>query len=138
MEKQFAQQLIATTKAWLATLEAAVEAGEKLPKLDVDTLIAMNSVDEPEEEVRAAKVELLRRYRPVNMSDMQTVKHQGIRAECQILANSILGICPKSPERDRAMEKVEEAMFWANEAIARRSPPISTYRPLKVGETRRG
>lgn len=138
MDRKFAAQLIETAMAWLEGMRTNLEAGSELPRIDIDTLVAMSSVEETEEEKRAAKLELLKRFRPVPMSDLQTRQQAAIRAESQILSSALLGICPQSPERDKALEKVEEAMFWAFEAIARRSLPVSKYRPLKVGESRRG
>ena len=49
----------------------------------------------------------------------QTRKYTEIRGEAKLLAVTICDLCPKSDERDAAITKIDEAMFWANAAIAR-------------------
>lgn len=49
----------------------------------------------------------------------QTEKYITIRNEAKLLAHVIDGICPNSREKDIAITKLEEAVFWANAAIAR-------------------
>lgn len=42
-----------------------------------------------------------------------------IRSLCSNLATQIVGLTPVSREQTLAIGKLEEAMFWANAAIAR-------------------
>jgi hypothetical protein len=43
-----------------------------------------------------------------------------LRKQAMALAGMIYDECPDSRERSLAITKVEEAVFWANSAIARR------------------
>lgn len=45
--------------------------------------------------------------------------YEDLRASARELALDILGSCPQSRERQIAVQKLEEAVFWANAAIAR-------------------
>jgi len=45
--------------------------------------------------------------------------HAFIRHSCIKLADTFNLTCPVSSETLKAIEKIEEAMFWANAAIAR-------------------
>lgn len=47
--------------------------------------------------------------------------HEVIREDAGIFAQSVLQLCPMGRERSAAITKIEEAMFWANAAIARGS-----------------
>ncbi|WP_406501815.1 hypothetical protein OHA04_34460 [Streptomyces sp. NBC_01590] len=42
-----------------------------------------------------------------------------MRGACAGLAATIADVCPAGREQDLAITKIEEAMFWANAAIAR-------------------
>lgn len=46
----------------------------------------------------------------------------GIRNDCNALADYLSDVCPPSRELSLATTKLEEAMFWANAAIARTWP----------------
>ncbi|WP_336759415.1 Acb2/Tad1 domain-containing protein [Paenibacillus sp. USHLN196] len=46
-------------------------------------------------------------------------KHDAVRAECKELAYAFDELLPNSREKSLAMTKLEEAMMWANAAIAR-------------------
>lgn len=46
-------------------------------------------------------------------------KHEGVRAECHALAQYIFRECPPCAETTLAIRNVEQAMFYANAAIAR-------------------
>lgn len=48
--------------------------------------------------------------------------HEGIRAVCRTLAEHLVMVCPPGRETSLAVTAVEEAMFWANAAIARHQP----------------
>ena len=39
--------------------------------------------------------------------------------EAKLFAQTVLDLCPDSYERSLAITRIEEAMFWANGAIAR-------------------
>lgn len=56
-------------------------------------------------------------------TDAQKVTYELIRNEAKNLAGTILQECPQSRERSLAMTKVEEAVMWANSAIARNKKP---------------
>lgn len=52
--------------------------------------------------------------------DAETMSaHESIRLGCRQLAEYINRLCPEGREKACAVTKVEEAMFWANAAIAR-------------------
>jgi hypothetical protein len=45
--------------------------------------------------------------------------HEQVRSVLHLTANELIGLCPESRELSLALTKLEEAMFWANAAIAR-------------------
>lgn len=45
--------------------------------------------------------------------------HEAVRAACKELAHFIDDRVPNGREKERALNGLEEAMFWANSAIAR-------------------
>lgn len=45
--------------------------------------------------------------------------HETIRQNCETLARSVDELCPDGREKSLAITKIEEAMMWANAAIAR-------------------
>lgn len=49
----------------------------------------------------------------------QPERYVAIRDEAKMLAVNILRMCPDSRERSLALTKLEEAVMWANAAIAR-------------------
>lgn len=49
----------------------------------------------------------------------QPVRYQALRQEAYLLAERILASCPPSRERSLALGRLEEAIMWANAAIAR-------------------
>ena len=51
----------------------------------------------------------------------QPAKYQDIRNAVWEAAFIITNICPESREKSLAITKLEEAVFWANSAVARRS-----------------
>lgn len=57
-------------------------------------------------------------YHPAHTQERQEA-HQTVRANCWSLANSFLYNLPDGREKSIALTKLEEAMFWANAAIAR-------------------
>lgn len=46
-------------------------------------------------------------------------RHEDVRTAAKSLAEWIDRLCPESREKSLAVTKLEEAMFWANAAIAR-------------------
>ena len=52
-------------------------------------------------------------------STEKVIRHENVRDTCKELALFILENCPPGRERALALTKVEEAMLWANAAIAR-------------------
>jgi hypothetical protein len=49
----------------------------------------------------------------------QPERYETIRAHIRITAHQLRTLCPPSRELSVALTKLEEAMFWANAAIAR-------------------
>ena len=49
----------------------------------------------------------------------QPVRYEGIRAKGMLFALEVFGSCPESREKALALTKIEEAVMWANAAIAR-------------------
>lgn len=52
----------------------------------------------------------------------QTERYGCIRSSAKCQAKIMLTFCPPSRERSLALTKLEEAVFWANAAIARNEP----------------
>jgi hypothetical protein len=50
----------------------------------------------------------------------QPEKYEHIRDKAKEFASLLCYLCPESSERSNAIQKIEEAVFWANAAIARR------------------
>lgn len=53
----------------------------------------------------------------------QAERYAEIRGGAKILALHLLSDCPQSRELSLAITKLEEAVFWANAAIARNENP---------------
>ncbi len=49
----------------------------------------------------------------------QPERYTVLRAGAKELARMVLEACPDSRERDQALKKIEEAVFWANASVAR-------------------
>ena len=49
----------------------------------------------------------------------QPERYEEIRQNCKLTAQLIDQLCPDSREKSLAMTKIEEAVMWANAAIAR-------------------
>lgn len=49
----------------------------------------------------------------------QPVRYEEIRAKAMLFALEVHGSCSESRERSLALTKIEEAVMWANAAIAR-------------------
>ena len=45
--------------------------------------------------------------------------HERVRRTLHDAANDLVGLCPESRELSLALTNLEQAMFWANAAIAR-------------------
>ncbi len=52
-------------------------------------------------------------------SDTVANAHQRIREECAYLSSIISQCVPVSDEKDEAVKKLQEVMFWSNAGIAR-------------------
>lgn len=61
-------------------------------------------------------------HHPPKNSDIQ-IKHALIRKTCLEAAENIFDLVPGCPERTMAINKLREAMMWANAAIAIRAIP---------------
>lgn len=72
----------------------------------------------------------------------QPARYEDLRESGLCLAHIIENYCPPSRERTNAIERVEEAIFWANASIARNERPspgenVTTFRrknPISQGE----
>lgn len=64
--------------------------------------------------------ELVRRFTYHAPKDGQAAKYGQIRDEGRSLATTIVELTPESREQSLALTALEEAIFWANAAIARR------------------
>lgn len=77
-------------------------------------------------------------FHPANTRERQDA-HQTVRAACQATAEMIVETAPAGREQAVALTKLEEAMMWANAAIARQggdeapasesAPPPPTPKP---------
>lgn len=54
--------------------------------------------------------------------DEKRVKHESVRGRITEVAHSLNALIPDGREKSIVMTKLEEAMFWANAALARQSP----------------
>jgi len=77
---------------------------------------------------KPSREELVNRYSCHAPKGDQATRYEHIRALCLGLACSIVETTPASPEQSRALDALDEVMFLANAAIARReeescSPP---------------
>jgi len=54
--------------------------------------------------------------------DLTKDSHEEVRRICRQAATVVTALCPEGRELSLALTKLEEAMFWANAAIARSSP----------------
>lgn len=64
--------------------------------------------------------EMARRFEHHAPPDAERVKaHEDLRMACTILAGIVDRDVPDGREKSLALTKIEEAMFWANAAIAR-------------------
>lgn len=65
------------------------------------------------------QIDLLRRFTYHEPTEGQPEQYAEIRAAGLDLAEVIGFECPDSPERAQALNKIDEAVMWANAAIAR-------------------
>ncbi len=70
-------------------------------------------VDDPEK----YDVENIFTYHPPQPEQID--RYTVLRAAAKEVAWIILGACPESREREQALTKLEEAIFWANASVAR-------------------
>lgn len=54
-------------------------------------------------------------------NDEKVTAHENVRESCKTVAHYIDAAVPPGREKALALTKLEEAMFWANAAIARSS-----------------
>ena len=64
--------------------------------------------------------EILTRFTYHSPKGEQPIKYEAIREEARELAELINDVCPESREKSLAITKLEEAVMWANAAVARR------------------
>ncbi len=64
-------------------------------------------------------VELVNRFRYHAPKDDQLKRYEEIRAKAMSFALEVFRSCPEGREKSLAMTKIEEAVMWANAAIAR-------------------
>ena len=51
-------------------------------------------------------------------SDVQRSAHKHVNHVCETAGDKLFRVCPKSPELDMALMKIQEARMWANAALA--------------------
>lgn len=54
-------------------------------------------------------------------TDEKRDAHTSVRQACRRLADHINETCPDGREKSTAVTKLEEAMYWANAALARQT-----------------
>jgi hypothetical protein len=64
-----------------------------------------------------AQIDAAFKYHPPK--EGQPERYAEIRAEARLLALRLVKLCPPGRERSLALTKLEEAVMWANAAIAR-------------------
>lgn len=67
----------------------------------------------------ASVKDLMNRFTYHAPREGQPERYQGIRMKGLLMAMEVEGSCPDSREKSIALTKIEEAVFWANAAIAR-------------------
>lgn len=73
----------------------------------------------PEATKEAEREELLKRFTYHPPKGDQPARYTTLRETAKDFAQWILSCCPESRERALALTKLEEAVMWANAAIAR-------------------
>ena len=68
--------------------------------------------------------ELTNRFTYHKPGGNQGVRYESIRALAKGLADHIVANTPESREQSLAITELEQAVFWANAAIARREVPV--------------
>lgn len=81
-----------------------------------DILIAANKAKK--EQIQAT-VDKIFKHHEVDRTKVCALN--GVRGRTKETAKFILSVCPDSPERNIAITKLQEAMFWANASIAKGS-----------------
>ena len=74
----------------------------------------------------AEQADLDNRFAYHRADDTTAVKHESVRFVCLEAAKAIVSMCPPGREQALAVTRLEEAMFWANAAIARKHPVAPT------------
>lgn len=86
----------------------------------VETLNTVSSIT-PESTKCLSAAELIENnfkyHKPKDENTMR--RHEAVRDVCKTAAYTLAELCPNSPEQSLAIRKLEEAMMWANAAIAR-------------------
>ena len=70
-------------------------------------------------EAQSKAEQVKRAFKHCPLNDLQTVVSSEIRVNGQCFSEMLVENCPTSPELSLALDKIEEAVFWASAAIAR-------------------
>lgn len=103
-------------RAWDMLQQAMDGLWWTMPERDLDVL-------RKETQNMTADFELSHRFKYHSPDDQKKQRHESIRAGIYEIARTCNDLLPVSREASLCLTKLEEALFWANAAIARHSLP---------------
>lgn len=121
---------IKTGRAWDLMRRASLAAAEALNDLEVPG--AVGDARQQEEKTmhkRPVFKDLTNRFTYHAPRGDQADRYRLIRSSALEFSETLVGLAPESRELDLAVQKVEEAVFWANAAIARSGDAASEGGP---------
>lgn len=72
------------------------------------------------------KADIENRFNYHAPDDEKRQRHEVVREELKTVALIVNDLCPEGREKSTAITKLEEAMYWANAAIARNPVHVVT------------